>query len=147
MPIAETFARHHKLCDEVYAQAEQEALKKKWEEAGPAFERFRALMERHLGTEEQTLFPAFEERTGMSGGPTQVMRMEHVQMRALMEEMAAALAAKDAVGFGGAGETLLVLMQQHNMKEENILYPMCEQALGHDGPLADALAKGLDGKG
>ncbi|TRZ68118.1 MAG: hemerythrin domain-containing protein, partial [Rhodocyclaceae bacterium] len=26
-------------------------------------------------------------------------------------------------------ETLLILMQQHNMKEENILYPMCDQAL------------------
>ena len=24
MPIADTFARHHKLCDEVYAQAEAE---------------------------------------------------------------------------------------------------------------------------
>ena len=23
-----------------------------------------------------------------------------------------------------------MLMQQHNMKEENILYPMCDQALG-----------------
>ena len=23
-----------------------------------------------------------------------------------------------------------MLMQQHNMKEENILYPMCDQSLG-----------------
>ena len=27
------------------------------------------------------------------------------------------------------GDTLLLLIQQHNQKEEHILYPMCENAL------------------
>ena len=27
------------------------------------------------------------------------------------------------------GDTLLMVVQQHNMKEEGILYPMCEQSL------------------
>ena len=26
-------------------------------------------------------------------------------------------------------ESLLIMMQQHNMKEENVLYPMCDQHL------------------
>ena len=29
----------------------------------------------------------------------------------------------------GVAETLLIMMQQHNMKEENVLYPMCDQHL------------------
>ena len=51
-------------------------------------------------------------------------------MRALLTELAAACAAHDREAYAGVAETLLMLMQQHNMKEENILYPMCDQALG-----------------
>ena len=32
----------------------------------------------------------------------------------------------------GIAETLLIMMQQHNMKEENILYPMCDQHLAEE---------------
>jgi len=35
------------------------------------------------------------------------------------------------------------MMQQHNMKEENILYPMIDQALGQDGELQSRVAAGL----
>lgn len=91
------------------------------------------------------LFPAFENATGMTQGPTQVMRMEHGQMRELTEQMNQALAAQDADAFAGAAETLLILMQQHNMKEENILYPMCDQALaGQVDTLAAELQQRLD---
>ena len=44
---------------------------------------------------------------------------------------ASARAAADE--YAGNAETLLIMMQQHNMKEENILYPMCDQHLGNDG--------------
>jgi hypothetical protein len=41
------------------------------------------------------------------------------------------LAARDARRIRTVPPTpLLILMQQHNMKEENILYPMCDNALG-----------------
>lgn len=90
------------------------------------------------------LFPAFENATGMRQGPTQVMRMEHGQMRALVGQMEAALAARDGEGYAGAAETLLILMQQHNMKEENILYPMCDQSLaGQVEAIAAELARRL----
>ena len=57
------------------------------------------------------------------------MRGEHRQMRQLLEQMRGGLAARDGDAFDGGAETLLILMQQHNMKEENILYPMCDSAL------------------
>ena len=56
--------------------------------------------------------------------------MEHDQMRVVMHEMRAALEAKDAQQYLGLSETFLVLMQQHNYKEEGILYNMIDQVLG-----------------
>jgi len=97
-------------------------------------EQVRAATLAHFDCEEKTLFPAFEARTGIAMGPTQMMRMEHLQMRALLDEAADALAAGDGEGYLGAAETLLIMMQQHNMKEENVLYPMCDQHLAGDLP-------------
>ena len=124
--------QHHQHCDELFASAEEAVTKGDWANGGQSLESFLQEMENHFQCEEQTLFPAFEAATGMSQGPTQVMRIEHGQMRELMQQMQEALAQQDADSFGGAAETLLIFMQQHNMKEENILYPMCDQRVGTD---------------
>ena len=50
-------------------------------------------------------------------------------MRDALERLQAALRAQDGDDFAGEAETLLIMMQQHNMKEENMLYPMCEAHL------------------
>jgi iron-sulfur cluster repair protein YtfE (RIC family) len=76
------------------------------------------------------LFPAFEQASGNTMGPTRVMRLEHRQMRETLAEMDGALASGDLEDFLGQAETLLILMQQHNIKEEQILYPMCDRFLG-----------------
>ena len=130
----------HRRCDDLFAAAEQAAGRGDLAAAREAFGQFHAAMLAHFGSEEGTLFPAFEERTGMTGGPTQVMRMEHQRMRALMDEAAEALDGGRGDDYLGVAETLLIMMQQHNMKEENILYPMCEQHLGGDGALEGRLA-------
>jgi DUF438 domain-containing protein len=90
-------------------------------------------MERHFSREEEVLFPAFEHRSG-GGGPSTVMRMEHAQMRALFQEMGDALAAGEGNRYLGLGETLLVMMQQHNLKEEQILYSMTDRLLADTAP-------------
>ncbi|GAB1392357.1 hemerythrin domain-containing protein [Rhodocyclaceae bacterium] len=127
--LTEPLQHHHKHCDDLFADAEAEALGGNWLRAQESLTRFASEIECHFSTEEQLLFPAFEATTGMTLGPTQMMRLEHAQMRELIGQMQTALAAQDRVGFGGAAETLLILMQQHNMKEENILYPMCDRSL------------------
>ena len=141
--ITSAMHRHHKLCDDDFADAEDAARKGDWAACAATYGKFRTEMLAHFGVEEEVLFPAFEERTGMTGGPTQVMRSEHVQMRDLLRQMDDALAQKNADGFGGAAETLLIMMQQHNMKEENILYPMIDQAIGQDGELQSRVTAGL----
>lgn len=130
--ILEFLGSDHRACDDLFASAEAAAAQKNWDSARSLFGQFQAAMEHHLAMEEDVLFPAFESRTGMSSGPTQVMRMEHVQMRDLMQEMAKAVAAGNQDSYLGLSETLNMLMQQHNLKEENMLYPMSDRVLGAD---------------
>jgi hemerythrin-like domain-containing protein len=121
---------HHRHCDDLFAAAEDSVQRGDWETAAPSFGHFRTQMNAHFEAEESVLFPAFEAATGMSGGPTSMMRHEHEQMRTLLSQLSSACSSRDRDAYGGAAETLLMLMQQHNMKEENILYPMCDRALG-----------------
>lgn len=137
MSISQLMHKHHVRCDDLFVAAENVCHDKNWSAANDAAAAFVKDIETHFRAEEEVLFPAFEQATGMSSGPTTVMRMEHAQMRDLFEQMTAAIAGKDLEAFSGAAETLLVLMQQHNMKEENILYPMCEQALTSTGIVDD----------
>ena len=124
----------HRRCDDLFAEAEQAIAKNNLAAAQAAFEHFRGATLAHFDGEEKTLFPAFEARTGMTMGPTQVMRMEHSQMRALLEDAVAALERGDSDDYLGLADTLLIMMQQHNMKEEHILYPMCDQHLAGETP-------------
>jgi len=86
----------------------------------------------HFAMEEEVLFPAFDDRTGMAMGPTATMRMEHRQMTDLVSQMTDAVQQHDKNGFLGLSETLLMIMQQHNMKEEQMLYRMADQVLGSE---------------
>lgn len=122
----------HRRCDDFLAEAEMALGKGDLPAARSAFEQFRTAMLEHFDFEEKALFPRFEARTGMSSGPTTVMRGEHMQMRGLLDDAQAALAAPDGGDYPGLVETLIILMQQHNMKEENILYPMCDQHLADE---------------
>ncbi|MCK6412934.1 MAG: hemerythrin domain-containing protein [Azonexus sp.] len=124
----------HRRCDDFFADAEQAIGQGKLEAAQAAFAHFRQATLAHFASEEKTLFPTFEAKTGMTMGPTQVMRMEHTQMRALFDEAGTALSSGDTDEYLGVAETLLIMMQQHNMKEENMLYPMCDQHLSEELP-------------
>ena len=88
--------------------------------------------EAHFRFEEEVLFPALESTTPMAAGPTSVMRSEHAQMRELFGELSDACDRCDDSRLADVAEMLLLLMQQHNMKEENVLYPIADQSLGTD---------------
>jgi len=132
----------HRHCDDSYAATEEKVAAGSWDEARQNWAVFRNALETHLNREEGYLFPAFEAKTGNSQGPTTVMRMEHEQMRSLVSEMDEAFVAKDAESFLGLAETLMILTQQHNMKEEQILYPMCDQVLGDADKLIQQMQDG-----
>ncbi|HUH41584.1 MAG TPA: hemerythrin domain-containing protein [Sulfurimonas sp.] len=127
--IKDFMTQSHRDCDEIFAQME-DAVAAKSDEAVVKFEEFADALTNHFKMEEMVLFPAFEEASGMREGPTQVMVMEHEQMRELLSKMSRAIEDKDK--FFGLSETLMILMQQHNMKEEQMLYTMIQERLEDD---------------
>ena len=129
--IKEFMTQDHRDCDEIFAQME-DAVASKSGEALAKFEAFDDALTNHFKMEEMVLFPMFEQKTRMIDGPTQVMVMEHEQMRGLLSKMEDAIECNDNETFFGVSETLMILMQQHNMKEEQMLYTMAQQHLGDD---------------
>tara|TARA_R110001583_G_scaffold12280_7_gene54655 strand:- start:15407 stop:15838 length:432 start_codon:yes stop_codon:yes gene_type:complete len=127
--IPEFMTKMHRECDDFFTEAEAAVANDDWTLALAKWQNFALGLIKHFSQEEEVLFPKFEQATGMTSGPTQVMRMEHQQMRALVQDLDNALAAKEKDEYLGLSETLMVLMQQHNMKEEMMLYPMMEQNL------------------
>jgi iron-sulfur cluster repair protein YtfE (RIC family) len=141
------FTDDHRHCDALWAKVEAAADGGDSKEAARLFAEFDRAVRLHLDVEEQILFPKLEAATGMHGfGPTQVMRAEHAQMRGVLDAMARAASTGNVDGVLDHGDTLLMLIQQHNLKEEGILYPMAERALGGAwGPIADAIGKAYKG--
>jgi len=129
------FTRSHRDCDDSWAEVEaaadardDEALRARWQDFARGFRR-------HLAMEEALLFPALEAATGMrDAGPTHVMRAEHQQMRAVLDQMAAAMERGDREELLDQGDTLHILVQQHNVKEEGVLYPLAERTLAPRWP-------------
>jgi len=126
--ISQFLSADHRRCDDLFIAAERAVAAQDWICGIRLFDDFHNAIERHLAMEEQVLFAAYEAVVGTQG-PSQVMRMEHEQMRALFEYMARAAREQARAEYLGLTETLLVLLQQHNKKEEHILYPLCDNLL------------------
>jgi uncharacterized protein (DUF2249 family)/hemerythrin-like domain-containing protein len=99
-------------------------------EARASFGEFVCGLSWHIDAEERVLFPAFEAAANTPQGPTTVMRGEHVEIRAHMQRVTAALGAENAASAEDAFQSLIGLLGTHNMKEERMLYPMTDRALG-----------------
>lgn len=134
MDLAQVMTEDHRRCDALFATIEEALATGSFPATQAAFELFGSAMTRHFRIEEELLFPEFEARVGATGGPSFVMRREHVQFNAAMAALGAAIAAHDADECLGLFDSLLVILQQHNFKEERMLYPMIDRALAADVP-------------
>lgn len=135
--ITSYMSADHQSCDDAFVEFENRLPKQDWPQLNSLWQVFSNHLNTHLLMEESVLFPAFEQATGSTAGPTSVMRMEHEQMRALMNDMQSALQSKDCSSCQGIAETLMFLIQQHNMKEEHMLYPMADQHTNGPSVLKD----------
>lgn len=103
---------------------------------------FLARLRHHIDVEENVLFPVFEQRTGMvAAGPSRQMRVEHELMQPLLAQMEQAVAGNDSVGFQLSVKALFDILKPHNMKEEQMMYPMIDELAGQEGPALVAGAK------
>ena len=127
------FAGDHNDCDMKWVEVEALLDGDNGAALGEAWQAFDQAMRRHFAMEEDVMFPAFEAASGMGqGGPTVVMREEHQQMRTLLDQIGFAIAEGDNEEALDLGDTLHMLIQQHNVKEEGMLYPMAENVLAAD---------------
>lgn len=95
--------------------------------------RFVQGLRRHIRFEDTVLFPEFERVSGMppDRGPTAVMRVEHRAIESILEEVREA-ASRGVRPAQVALENLRLVLLQHNVKEEKVLYPMLDRALAED---------------
>lgn len=90
-------------------------------------------LRRHIGFEEELVFPAFERKAGMppTAGPTAVMRAEHREIESLLEQIAAGM-SDPAAPVQTLRHRFHAVLGDHNQKEEQILYPSTDDLLGED---------------
>ena len=129
MIISHYMKGEHRACDEQFAEAEKAIIENDFAKAQDFFVKFAEDTLGHFEKEEKILFPAFEEVTGSKEGPTNVMRYEHEQMRELIGRLAGAVEEEDKDAYLSIAESLMILLQQHNMKEEQMLYAMCDRVI------------------
>ncbi len=94
------------------------------EQANGIFLFFKRELERHITWEEDILFPIFERKSGIKDdGPTSVMRIEHIQIKNHLQKIKEKLHAKIIQNPCKEEVALFKMLESHNEKEENILYP------------------------
>lgn len=96
------------------------------------------LLRRHIWLEEEILFPPIAQ-AGLAM-PIHVMLMEHGELWGLMDTLQAQADAGDD-GILATCESLLALLERHNMKEEPVIYGRIPADL--EPEQLDALDEGL----
>ncbi len=95
-----------------------------------AYSAFAYGLRRHIRFEEEILFPEFEMRTGFSPhmGPTAVMRDEHREILLCLESIEGLIRVAGSP-VESRRHALHAVLGNHNLKEENIVYPGTDHAL------------------
>ena len=132
MIITNYMRNEHRDCDEMFASAEKAVIDGDFEQAEKEFLIFANETLKHFKKEEDSLFPTFEEISGSVEGPTRIMKFEHEQVRGLIGKMAEAIENKNMDAYLSLAESMMILLQQHNMKEEQMLYAMCDRVIPQD---------------
>src|SRR5262249_33614689 len=119
--VTEALAWDHDRLEELERKAFEERAAGRFPEAARIYETFARGLRRHIGFEEAILFPAFEERAGLSpdAGPTAVMRAEHRMIEALLEDISRRI-GDAAVDPDSTRRRLNEVLDAHNMKEERV---------------------------
>ncbi len=102
-------------------------------EAVAGFKEFDRRLERHIHWEERILFPfAGRKAPRLEMGPIRVMKVEHEQIRKHKAAALDALREGDGGRAKGHMEAMAGVLRDHNAKEEQILYPACDDLLSRE---------------
>jgi len=136
--VNEALSWDHDRLDALEGAAFESRAQGRLTDAAVIYAAFAYGLRRHIRFEEEILFPEFEEKTGhaAAAGPTTVMRDEHREILECLDRIQAKV-ADPASGVDSVRHALHLVLGNHNLKEENIVYPMTDRALGVEG--GDAL--------
>ena len=128
--VTEALGFDHDRLEELEREAFAQRASRRFAEAAVTYAAFALGLRRHIGFEEDLLFPEFERRSGISVdvGPTAVMRAEHRAIEALIAEIERGIGAPDA-DVDESRRQLHELLAGHNLKEERILYPGADRLM------------------
>lgn len=128
-PLHQALEREHRDVDDAVKACADSPVASP--EAREALGRAVADLRRHIYVEEELLFPPL--RAAGMVGPVLVMLREHAQMWPVLDRLDRALREDDEQGvLRAACRELFVLLQHHNPKEEQILYPQVDHVVGDD---------------
>ena len=126
--ISTMFDEDHERLDALF-KSFQTLKRTDFPKAKSAFLEFKAGLQRHVVWEEGVLFPLWERKSGMTGGgPTIVMRSEHREIGEWLEAIHRKIQAQNP-DTEREEETLLDLLDRHNMSEEEVLYPEMDRMI------------------
>lgn len=126
--ITAYYEKDHDRLDQLF-QKFQASKRSDFPKAKDLFREFKTGLQRHIVWEEEILFPSFEAKTGMKGtGPTEVMRQEHREIKALLEGIHHKVQEGDPES-DPEEAALLDVLGAHNRKEERVLYPTIDELL------------------
>lgn len=128
MTINEFMTHDHRKCDEEFVLAEQ-AIEKKAKDAKELFDKFAQVTQRHFRMEEEVMFAEYNAKAGGGMNPTMVMLGEHEQMRAIMKQISDNLEQSNFEKALSMCDSLMFVIQQHNMKEEQMMYNLADRVL------------------
>ncbi|OWW19502.1 hemerythrin domain-containing protein [Noviherbaspirillum denitrificans] len=119
----------HQRCDDLFDQAETSIAQRNWKSAIDCFRKYQDVLRQHIRMEEKILLPTFEQTLPGGAEPVAMLRSEHKQINGIVNRMWEAIQRFDPTDYVLHAETLTLLMQQHTMKEEEMLYPLLDRAL------------------
>jgi len=127
-PITDYFQADHDRLDELFEDFKR-FKRTDYCRAKECFVQFKFGLQRHIIWEEEILFPLFENKTGMRDfGPTAVMRNEHREIGKRLEDIHQKV-QKSNPESDQEETALLEILQLHNQKEEQVLYPAIDQMI------------------
>lgn len=120
-------------------QAGQPPRKQFWLDVSDFLEHFADGV--HHAKEEDLLFPVLAERgIAEEGGPIGCMKQEHVQGRALRQRIHDAATDKDTSALLDGAREFVLLLREHILKEETVLFQLARHVLSPEKTAALAAA-------
>ncbi|MEC4723644.1 hemerythrin domain-containing protein [Noviherbaspirillum sp. CPCC 100848] len=122
----------HGRCERHLEALSKSVADKDWNLAAQYCAHFSESFIGHIEEEESSFFSCLRQSVKGCDWFLDDLRMDHVRLKALLTRMLQAVHDKNAEGFYLHAESLLILMRDHSVKEEDILYPAVQRRLQNE---------------